>query len=90
MPTYDYQCNKCGFTFEVQLPIAQREDPIGQPCLSHEAGLDAFVEKCDGVIEKKSTAPGVSYTYGGAKTSDSFKDVLRRIKKSHRHSTINV
>ena len=79
MPTYDYRCDKCNSKFELQLPVAQRNEPVGTEHLD-----------CGGTIEKVDTAPGVSYTYGGAKTSDSFKDVLRRIKKSHRHSTINV
>ncbi len=86
MPTYDYQCDTCGRTFEEQLPMDRRNEPVGYACLA-KTGAGG---ECEGHIEKKSTAPGVSYTYGGAKTSDSFKDVLRRIKKSHRGSTINV
>jgi putative FmdB family regulatory protein len=32
MPTYDYQCKLCDFTFELNLPIARRHEPRAQTC----------------------------------------------------------
>jgi len=30
--TYDYTCSKCETTFELNLTIARRDEPISQPC----------------------------------------------------------
>ena len=79
MPTYDYQCSGCGMHVELVLPIADRDTPCTVPCT-----------ECGSTIERLPGAPGIGYTFGGTKTPDSFKDVLRNIKKNHRHSTINV
>lgn len=84
MPQYDFQCTKCGFTVtDVQLPIDQRDYPTTQKCPQCKK------KKC---IERCIAAPGVSYTVnrGGLKTPESFKDILRSIKKNHRGSTIDV
>ena len=32
MPTYDYRCEKCGYTFEETLKIVDREVPTKLPC----------------------------------------------------------
>lgn len=83
MPTYDYQCKNCGFHAEAVVPIASRDVPCDVPC--QECGETA--------IERIPGAPGISYTVAGRsgpKTPDSFKDVLRNIKKNHKYSTINV
>ena len=63
--------------------IADRDYPTTQPCPQCQK---------EGTIERCVSAPGVSYTInrGGLKTPDSFKDILRTIKKKHRGSTINV
>lgn len=84
MPLYDFQCKECGFTVDdVSLPIADRDRPLSEMCPS--------CGKPD-TIERLAAAPGVSYSInrGGLKTPDSFKDMLKTIKKQHRHSTINV
>jgi predicted nucleic acid-binding Zn ribbon protein len=87
MPNYDYKCSKCDFSIvDVQLPIAERDEPVGEACPLHElTGSD-----CSGVLERVIASPGIGYTYGGIKTPSGFKDVLRNIKKNHRGSTINV
>lgn len=84
MPLYDFQCTKCGlFVEDMALPIAERDYPTTQPCPKCEA---------EGTIIRCISAPGVSYTInrGGLKTPESFKDILRDIKKKHRGSTIDV
>ena len=82
MPTYDYRCRNCEHAWEAVLPMADFDIPCQSPC--PECGAEQSVERFLG------GAPGFSYTYGGAKTPDTFKDVLRKIKKSHAHSTIDV
>ena len=32
MPTYDYECIKCGYSFEEDLKIADRKIPTEEPC----------------------------------------------------------
>lgn len=79
MPTYDYLCMTCEKHQEIVLPIADRDKPCEQPC------------ECGGTIERVLLgAPVISYTYGGPKTPETFKDVLRKIKKNHIRNTINV
>lgn len=65
------------------LPIDQRDYPSTQPC-----------PQCNelGTVERLAGAPGVNYSInrGGLKTPETFKDILRNIKKNHRRSTIDV
>jgi len=84
MPNYDYQCNACEFFItDVQLPIAGRHIPEGDPCPNC---------KQEGTIKICIVAPGVGYTTnrGGLKTPEAFKDILRNIKKQNPGSTLNV
>lgn len=84
MPNYDFRCTACDFVvIDMHLPIAERDYPTTQPCPQCER---------EGTIERCIAAPGVSYTInrGGVKTPETFKDILRNIKKNHRGSTINV
>lgn len=95
MPNYDFECSKCGFTVtDIQLPVAERDDPVGAPCFtSLVRGDDDDMEDplvCDGMMERVIASPGIGYLIGGIKTPDGFKDVLRNIKKNHLRSTINV
>ena len=79
MPSYDYHCLSCDKLFEEVRTIATRDVPCESPC------------ECGGTIERVLLgAPGISYTYGGPKTPETFKDVLRKIKKNHIRNTINV
>lgn len=84
MPMYDYRCASCGFTnTDVMLPVAERDHPTLMPC--PQCGELGSIERC-------MSAPGVNYSInkGGLKTPESFKDILRSIKKNHRRSTIDV
>lgn len=84
MPTYDYICESCGFTInDVMLPVAERDHPTLLPC--PQCGELGNIARC-------AAAPGVNYSInrGGLKTPETFKDVLRSIKKNHRRSTIDV
>jgi putative FmdB family regulatory protein len=84
MPNYDYHCKSCDHTWERQLPIADRDTPLHEPC--PHCALDELV------IERLVAAPGVSYSVIGLRhrTPDSFKDVLRNIKSKHAHANIDV
>lgn len=84
MPRYDYTCTACDFTvIDAQFLIAERDYPTTQPC-----------PKCkkEGTLERVIASPGVSYTInqGGLKTPETFKDMLRDIKKRNRGSTIQI
>jgi hypothetical protein len=90
MPNYDFKCSKCDFlATDVQLPIAERDEPVGQPCPTN-AILTPEEIVCDGMLERVIAGPAIGYRIGGIKTPNAFKDVLRNIKKNHLRSTINV
>lgn len=82
MPTYIYNCEQCGFSYERLMTIADRHTPESEPC-----------QHC-GVVSTvlSPAAPMVSYTTIGVRqrTPEAFKDVLRNIKKKHAHSNIDV
>jgi hypothetical protein len=86
---YDYRCDYCQHTFELNVPITDRDKACDEPC-----------PQCNGIpdmphtptVERLAAAPGVGYTIKGARarTPEAFKDVLRNIKANHRGSTIDV
>jgi len=81
MPNYDYRCKKCGQTWELQLPLAERLTPTKVRC------------DCGGKVEQYlPSSPGFGYDMVNFrhKVPDSFKDVLRNIKHKHRGSNIDV
>lgn len=84
MPNYDYRCNICHSVWEEQRTIADRDTPLSTMC--------PWCFNKDNEIERIPGAPGVSYTVFGARSRapETFKDVLRKIKKNNRGSTIEV
>lgn len=84
MPTYTYACGACGDTKDKILSISQRDSLVGAPC-------DACT---NGTLSRTITAPTVvsdGIRNGGLKVPDTFKDVLRDLKKnSGKHCTIDV
>lgn len=82
MPTYDYRCQACGECWEQHLLIADRDAPCGMSCP---------LCKHVGQVERMITAAGISYRINDRKKiPNSFKDVLRKIKATHRGSKIEV
>lgn len=84
MPTYTYACKACGDIKDRVLSISQRDSLVGSHC-----------EVCgDGILHRTITAPTVvsdGIRNGGLKVPDTFKDVLRDLKKnSGKHCTIDV
>jgi len=49
MPTYDYKCNQCSYTFEEDLKIDDRKIPTESPCT------------CGGEITQVMSAPYFAY-----------------------------
>jgi putative FmdB family regulatory protein len=82
MPTYAYQCKKCEHYFEKILKIAERDDPVSQPC-----------SECQGEIYKRLEIGGLA---SDSKTpmrraGSEWNDRLKQIKKgSGRVNTINT
>ena len=59
MPTYDYKCNQCSYTFEKDLKIADRKIPTESPC-ENDVGVDEY-KVCDGEITQVMSAPYFAY-----------------------------
>jgi len=75
MMQYDYQCKACDHVFERVLKMANRKDPEGDPC-----------PQC-GELKVQQTilgCPTVNYSMKtpGVKTTDSFNDRMKDIKKA--------
>ena len=84
MPRYDYRCEECQHTWEEDHKIADRDLPIGKPC--PECGKEKCVEKY------LPSAQGLCYTAdsGKPKVPETFKDLLRNIKKNNPRSHIGT
>lgn len=82
MPTYLYSCKKCNYQFDRFLSISNRSTPENEPCPSCGAKQSVQIS-----IGLSSIVSGVQLK---DKRPDSFKDVLRRIKKSHPNGNIDV
>lgn len=72
---YDYQCKACNHVFERVLKMADRKVPEAEPC-----------PEC-GETQVKQTilaCPTVNYSIktAGVKTTDSFNDRMKDIKKA--------
>jgi putative FmdB family regulatory protein len=81
MPTYAYVCDNCGHTFDRVVKIADRHEATKVPC-----------EKCQGTISLVIGVPPLldPYRMGIQKTPESWRDLLKHIKKNHRGSNINA
>lgn len=73
MPTYEYNCSNCLVEFEKIVPFEDR--------------FRAEKEKCpgchsEGSVKYNISAPSIGYSHKGSmKTTDSFNDRLKEIKK---------
>jgi putative FmdB family regulatory protein len=65
MPTYDYKCNQCSYTFEEDLKIADRKIPTESPCVKQilhgENPASQGFETCGGEITQVMSAPYFAY-----------------------------
>jgi len=94
MPTYDYECIKCGYTFEESLKIVDRDAPTELPCTQEIVEHDIFHVVCGGEVKQKIVAPG--FAYDNIKTKHSEKpaavgqlnDRLKDIKSRYPGNTL--
>ncbi len=66
MPTYDYECIKCGLTFEEDLKIADRNAPTESPCVQEidvqQTEHMTFAQACGGEVKQMIVkASGFAY-----------------------------
>ena len=79
MPTYDYECKKCGYSFEEDLKIADRKIPTEERCR---------FPTCGGEV-KQIIVKAAGFAYDNIKTkhskkvpgwyTDKIKDMKRNI-----------
>ena len=82
---YEYTCHKCNAVWEENMPMEDRDKPVGQPCP---------MKDCDGEIARGITAPGLNYSgaVGNIKRAgEGWNDILKGIHKASdpKRSTIN-
>ena len=92
MPTYDYECIKCGYGFEEDLKIADRKIPTESPCTQdinvQQTKHMTFAEACGGEV-KQIIVKASGFAYDNIRTkhskkepgwfSDKIKDMKRNI-----------
>ena len=94
MPTYDYECIKCGYTFEESLKIADRDVPTELPCVQQIPKTKHMSFECGGEVKQMIVAPG--FAYDNIKTKHFAKpavvgqlnDRLKDIKSRHPGNTL--
>ena len=69
MPTYDYECIKCGHTFEESLKVVDRGVPTESPC---ERQLHRAAPICGGEV-KQIIVKASGFAYDNIKTKHSVK-----------------
>lgn len=75
MPTYLFKNNETGEEFEEFMGISAR---------------DKYLADNPHLTQLVNGAPGLGYSMMTRKPDDSFRDVLRSMKKSHRRSKIET
>lgn len=75
MPNYDYQCIKCGHTFEQFQRMDDRDLPTKEPC--SECGETSSIE-----IKIGCPSIGDSVRLGLTKPDGGMKEVLDKIQKA--------
>ena len=85
MPTYDYECIKCGHTFEESLKVVDRGVPTESPC---ERQLHRAAPICGGEVKQIIAAPYFGYDNIHTRHSTNnkepgwFKDKMTDMKKN--------
>jgi putative FmdB family regulatory protein len=86
MPTYDYECIKCGYAFEENLKIVDRGAPTESPC---ERQLHRAAPICGGEVKQIVAAPYFGYdnihTRHSTKNKEPgwFKDKITDLKRNN-------
>ena len=81
MPYYTYVCETCGEQDTRRAKIAERDVPVGDPCLN---------TACAGILIRPPASPGFtsSESLGRIKAPSEFRDLLKAIKKENPGSNI--
>ena len=85
MPTYDYECKKCGYAFEEDLKIIDRGMPTESPC---ERQLHRAAPICGGEVKQIIAAPYFGYDNIHTRHSTNnkepgwFSDKMKDMKKN--------
>ena len=84
MPTYTYKCNACSHEWERVSRIANRKEPLEEPC--PECGVTGQV------VQTIGGAPGLAdpYRMGRIKPSSDFNSILKRIDKENPGNSMKI
>ena len=84
MPTYDYECIKCGYTFEEDLKIADRKIPTEERCR---------FPTCGGEV-KQIIVKAAGFAYDNIRTKHSkkepgwYSDKIKDLKRNNPGNTL--
>ncbi len=73
MPTYDYECIKCGYSFEEDLKIADRKSPTESPCTQQISQTKHMSFECGGEV-KQIIVKASGFAYDNIRTKHSKKE----------------
>ena len=88
MPTYDYECKKCGYAFEEDLKIVDRNIPTESPCVQQIPQTKHMSFDCGGEVKQIIAAPYFGYdnihTRHSTKNKEPgwFKDKMTDMKRN--------
>lgn len=83
MPYYDFKCEFCSHEFEELCTFENKDTPCASECI--ECGKMTIQR-----IFTKPPKIGCSISLGIKKRDPNFTEMLKNIKKSNKHSTIDV
>ena len=97
MPTYDYECKKCGYVFEEDLKIADRKIPTESPCAQdinvQQTKHMTFAQACGGEV-KQIIVKASGFAYDNIRTKHSkkepgwFSDKIKDLKRNNPGNTL--
>ena len=97
MPTYDYECKKCGYVFEEDLKIADRNIPTESPCVQEidvqQTKHMTFAQACGGEV-KQIIVKASGFAYDNIRTKHSkkepgwFSDKIKDLKRNNPGNTL--
>lgn len=83
MPTYSYQCQFCGYQFDMSLSMNEMERPIHEPCPKCN-------KKAVNQIITSATPISDPHRMGRIKPDDTWRSFLRNLKDKNPGSNINT
>ena len=87
MPLYDFECEKCSHTFEEFLTISLMDIPLAAACPScKKKGHMIRIVGKGGIVDSGR----LESTKGRLRPTKDFTEVMKRIKKNHPGSTMEV